>query len=144
MITEEEKVEIEKRLAFDFNKLSQFINDNDELSKITGASGLFALGVLVKLVFSIQQYHLKSTPFEKKLKGMHITSRDVTRIFSEAVEKVNQYTSQYTYKELREYIAENLLIGKKDIENMPSQEISFHFICGLELGGKFKTEKITN
>jgi CRISPR-associated protein Csh1 len=89
----------------------------------------------------MQQANLNSTPFEKKLKGLHITSRDVERIFIEAIEKVNQYSYQNTYKDLREYIAEKLSTNKKKISKMSNQEISFNFVCGLELGKKFKSLK---
>ena len=87
----------------------------------------------------MQQANLGSTPFEKKLKGMHITSRDVERIYTEAVEKINQYSYQNTYKDLREFIADKLSTHKKEIEKMSNQEISFNFVCGLELGRKFKS-----
>ncbi|TLF47037.1 TM1802 family CRISPR-associated protein [Maribacter aurantiacus] len=139
MVTEEEKEEISKKVSFDFEKLKRFISENEDFAKQDAQSGIFCLGVLVHLVFSMQQASLGSTPFEKKLKGLHITSRDVERLYTEAVEKVNQYSYQNTYKDLREYIAEKLRICKKEIAKMSNQEISFNFVCGLELGRKFKS-----
>lgn len=139
MITEEEKEEISKKVSFDFEKLQSFIADNQNLMQREASSGVFSLGVLVHLVFSMQQANLNSTPFEKKLKGLQITPKDVERIFKEAVEKINQYSYQNTYKELREFIAEKLIVNKQEIEKMSSQEISFNFVCGLELGRKFKS-----
>lgn len=139
MITEEEKEEISKKVSFDFEKLKRFLSENEEFITQEGASGIFGLGVLVHLVFSMQQANLGSTPFEKKLKGLHITPRDVERIYIEAVEKINQYSYQNTYKDLREFIAEKLKTNKKEISKMSNQEISFNFVCGLELGRKFKS-----
>lgn len=139
MVTEEEKEEIVKKVSFNFEKLNSFISENEDYSKHDSSAGIFSLGVLVHLVFSMQQANLNSTPFEKKLKGLHITSRDVERIFTEAVEKVNQYSYQNTYKELREFIADKLSTNKKEISKMSNQQISFNFVCGLELGKKFKS-----
>ncbi|MDO6437055.1 TM1802 family CRISPR-associated protein [Cyclobacterium sp. 1_MG-2023] len=139
MVTEEEKEEISKKVSFEFEKLKSFISENEDFVKRDASSGIFSLGVLVHLVFSMQQANLGSTPFEKKLKGLHITSRDVERIYTEAIEKVNQYSYQNTYKDLREFIAEKLRTNKKEITKMSNQEISFNFVCGLELGRKFKS-----
>lgn len=139
MITEEEKEEISKKVSFDFEKLKKFIEENSNFVKNDATTGIFGLGVLVHLVFSMQQANLNSTPFEKKLKGLQISAKDVERIYKEAVEKVNQYSYQNTYKELREFIAEKIMVNKYEIEKMSNQEISFNFVCGLELGRKFKS-----
>lgn len=139
MVTEEEKEEISEKVSFDFEKLKNFISENKDFLRQDSSSGIFSLGVLVHLVFSMQQASLGSTPFEKKLKGLHITSRDVERIYTEAIEKVNQYSYQTTYKDLRAFIADKLSNNKKEIEKMSNQEISFNFVCGLELGRKFKS-----
>lgn len=139
MITEEEKEEITKKVSFDFSKLETFISENKNFIKQDASAGIFSLGVLVHLVFSMQQANIGNTPFEKKLKGLQITAKDTERIFREAVEKINQYSFQNTYKELREFIAEKLIRNKMEIEKMSNQEISFNFVCGLELGRKFKS-----
>lgn len=139
MITEEEKEEISKKVSFDFEKLKNFIEENSSFVKNDATTGIFGLGVLVHLVFSMQQASLNSTPFEKKLKGLQLSAKDVERIYKEAVEKVNQYSYQNTYKELREFIAEKIMVNKYEIEKMSNQEISFNFVCGLELGRKFKS-----
>ena len=139
MITEEEKEEISRKVSFDFEKLKSFISENEDFVKKDASTGIFSLGVLVHLVFSMQQANLGSTPFEKKLKGLHITAMDVERIYIEAVEKINQYSYQNTYKDLREFIADKLSTNKKQIEKMSNQKISFNFVCGLELGKKFKS-----
>lgn len=139
MTTEEEKMEITKKVSFDFEKLKDFISENRNFIKQDASVGIFSLGVLVHLVFSMQQASIGNTPFEKKLKGLQLTAKDSERIFKEAVEKINQYSFQSTYKDLREFIAEKLIVNKLEIEKMSSQEISFQFVCGLELGRKFKS-----
>lgn len=141
MTTEEEKKEIVKKVSFNFLKLREFLDNNKAFIDDGPAETLFALGVLIRLVFNMQQASLHSTPFEKKLKGMQLSSRDVNRLFTEAVEKVNQYAYSYTYKDLRSFVAENLLEYGKQISQMPNQELSFNIVAGLELGSNFKSEK---
>lgn len=141
MNTEEEKKELEKKVSFGFGKLQDFLDSNKTFIDDEPAATLFSLGVLIRLVFNMQQASLKSTPFEKKLKGMQLSSRDVKRLYTEAVEKVNQYAYSNTYSDLRKYIAENLLNYGRQISQMSNQELSFNIAAGIELGGNFKTEK---
>ena len=67
MVTEEEKEEIRKKVSFDFEKLKSFMSENEDFVRKDASAGIFSLGVLVHLVFSMQQANLNSTPFEKKL-----------------------------------------------------------------------------
>lgn len=136
---DEEKEEIVEKAKFNFANLQTFMEQNPAFMKQAGSAGIFSLGVLVQLVFALQQAKLHSTPFESKLKGLHLTPKDVERIYREAVEKVNQYAYQSTYKELREFIAEQLIKHADQISNMTNNEISFNFVCGLEMGRKFKS-----
>ena len=136
-----EKNENKKKPSFDFDKLQDFLLENPSLAKSGASKGVFSLGVLVQLVFALQQYNLQSTPFKEKLKGLNMTPKDIERIFREAVEKIKQYEEppgDY-YKKLREYLAEYLLLYRAQINKMSNQEISFNFVCGLELGRKFKS-----
>lgn len=135
----DEKKEIEEKAKFDFKELQNFINENPGFAKSEASKGIFSLGVLVQLVFSLQYAKIRSTPFESKLKGLHLTPKDVNRIFVEAVEKVNQHAFQTTYQDLRKYIAGQLHTHRAEIEKMSNNEISFNFVCGLELGRKFKS-----
>ena len=141
MTTEEDKKENGKKSSFDFEKLKTFQKENKAFFDSETSKAIFALGVIVHLVFSIQQHNLGSTPFEKKLKGFQITPKDCKRIFVEATEKINQYHNRNTYKNLREFIAEKLIANEQDILRMPIQEISFNFVAGLELGKKFKSKQ---
>src|SRR5690606_6550594 len=136
MNTDEEVKEIEKEEVkkFDFEILNKFLENNQTFVSNEPAAVLFSLGVLVRLVFNIQQKKLNNTPFEKKLKGLQLSERDVNRIFTEAVEKINEYGKIYWYKDLREFISQKLIENKNEIEKMPNQEISFNFVAGLELG----------
>ncbi|GGE27215.1 TM1802 family CRISPR-associated protein [Psychroflexus planctonicus] len=139
MITEDDKKQTIKKVKFDFEKLSSFIENNSVFENKEATKGIFSLGVLVHLVYSMQLANLNNTPFEKKLKGLHLTPKDVKRIFNEAIEKVNQYAYQTTYKELREYISESLLTNYDYLKKMTDDEITFNFVCGIELGKKFKS-----
>lgn len=136
---DQEKNEIIQKAKFDFKELQKFLEVNPSFAKNEHSKGIFSLGVLVQLVFALQQAKINSTPFESKLKGLHLTPKDVNRIYIEAVEKVNQHAYQSTYRELREYIAEQLQLHQEEINKMSNNEISFNFVCGLELGRKFKS-----
>lgn len=142
MTQENESKKNNDRGSFDFDKLQEFMKNNPSLMKKEETKSIFSLGVLVHLVLALQMHFLQSSPFEDKLKGLNITAKDIDRIYKEAVEKIKQYEdprgSNY-YKELRQYLAESLLINKEKINKISNQEISFNFVCGLELGRKFKS-----
>ena len=142
--TEEEKQELQKKIAFDINKLKDFLNKNKEFIYANHIAGIFSLGVLVSLVFSMQQASIGNTPFEKKLRGLNLSANDLQRIFIDSISKINQYSSIYTYKNLRDLTTENFAVNFDKIKNLPNQEISFYFVSGLELGRKFKSEKIAS
>lgn len=143
--TEEEKQEILKKSSFDMKKLKDFLSENKEFIYANHVAGVFSLGVLVSLVFNMQQASIGNTPFEKKLKGLNLGTNDLQKIFIDSINKINQYSSDYTYKELREFITENFAVNIAKIKSLPNQEVSFYFVSGLELGRKFKSEKeVTN
>ena len=142
--TDEEKQELQKKIAFDINKLKDFLNKNKEFIYANHIAGIFSLGVLVSLVFSMQQASIGNTPFEKKLRGLNLSANDLQRIFIDSISKINQYSSIYTYKNLRDLTTENFAVNFDKIKNLPNQEISFYFVSGLELGRKFKSEKIAS
>lgn len=138
--TDEEEKQDSQKKTFDFEKLKAFLDANKDFFYSNQVAGVFALGVLVSLVFSLQYANLESTPFEKKLKGLHLSVTDLQRIYIDSISKINQYTSSSAYKELRELIAENFAANITKFTGLSNQEVSFYFVAGLELGRKFKSE----
>lgn len=138
---EAEKQNSQKKSARDIDKLRSFIESNNDFFYGSEVAGVFALGVLVSFVFSHQQASLGSTPFEKKLKGLNLSSPDLQKIYIDSIEKINQYASINAYRELREFIMETFTVNKAKITALTNQEVSFYFVAGIELGRKFKSEK---
>ena len=142
--TDEEKQELQKKISFDINKLKDFLNENKEFIYANHIAGIFSLGVLVSLVFNMQQKSIGNTPFEKKLRGLNLSGNDLQRIFIDSINKINQYTSIYAYKDLRGLITETFAVNFSKVKNLPNQEISFYFVSGLELGRKFKSLEVAS
>jgi CRISPR-associated protein Csh1 len=63
------------------------------------------------------------------------------RIYLDALTKISQYQSFYTYNNLKEFIANYYLLNSQEIKKMSNNELSFYFVAGVEFGGRFKTEK---
>ncbi len=139
--TEEERQTLRKKSTFDMEKLRAFLRENNEFVYDESVAGIFGLGVLVSLVFNMQNASIGSTPFEKKLKGFNLSASDLEKVYLEAIDKVNQYSGAYTYKQLREFVSENIAINKLKVAKMTNQERSFYFVTGLELGRKFRSDK---
>ena len=139
--TEEERRALRKKSTFDMDKLRKFLQENNAFIYDESVAGIFGLGVLVNLVFNMQNASIGSTPFEKKLKGFNLSASDLEKVYLEAIDKVNQYSGAYTYKQLREFISENFAINKGKVAKMTNQERSFYFVTGLELGRKFRSDK---
>ncbi len=139
--TEEEKKESSNVGHELLENLKSFLNRNKEFIYANHIAGIFSIGVLIRLVLDKQYIELKNTPFEKKLKGLNLSAKDIQKIFLEGLDKLNQYFSVYKYQELREYVTDNFSINFTEVKKMTNQEISFYFVSGLELGRKFKPEK---
>lgn len=133
------ELEEKTKKSFDMQKMLVFMNENQEFFKSDVIKGVFALGVMVKLIMNIQQYNLGSTPFQNKLKGHNLTAKNMIRLFNEGEEKVNQYLGIYAYQELREFIAEYMNLNKHKLEQLSSDEATFYMVTGVELAKKFKT-----
>lgn len=138
---EEDKQNHQNKAAFDIEKLTTFVNSNTDFFYGNEVVSIFALGILVSFVFSHQQASLGSTPFEKKLKGLNLSSTDLPRLCIESISKINQYTSIHAYKELRDLIIANFARHKAKITSLSNHEVSFYLVAGIELGRKFKSEK---
>jgi CRISPR-associated protein Csh1 len=62
----------------------------------------------------------------------------VNRIFTEAIEKLEQYDKNF-YRELQSDIAKLMITG--GLEDLSNDEISYFFTLGMTLNKQFKTKK---
>ena len=85
--TEEERKILRKKSTFDMEKLQGFLRENNEFIYDESVAGIFGLGVLVSLVFNMQNASIGSTPFEKKLKGFNLSASDLEKVYLEAIDK---------------------------------------------------------
>lgn len=133
----------EKKSAFDIEKLKQFVDDNKGFLDSDYKVGIFSVGILVRLLLSIQQVNLGNTPFEKKLRGYNLSAELLKNIYTEALNKISQYQGFYAYSNLREFIDHFFILNIYKVNRISNNELSFYFVAGLEFGNQFKNiEKI--
>jgi CRISPR-associated protein Csh1 len=128
--------------AFDLLKLQDFVRANPGFLDTEYKIGLFSVGILVRLLLNIQQAELSSTPFLNKLKGYNLNPEAIKTIYLEALNKLNQYTSFYAHKDLKEYINLHFNPSVYQLSKLSNNEVSFYFISGVEMGGMFKNETL--
>lgn len=133
--------------SFDREQLEEFIADNPEFFDQDYKKGVFAVGILVKLLLKIQGSQLNnSTPFDKKLKGLNINHEALSSIYMEALNKLSQYKFKgsnfhlQVYADLRNFISEYYTLQAFKLAKVSNNEISFYFVAGLEMGNKFRLE----
>ncbi len=99
---------------------------------------VFLTGVLTKKLLNIQYASGGSQPFYSRLNGLKLDSKHIRRIFAEAFNKLTEYNENYYYT-LEELIGEYMLGENSD--TMSNDEISFYFVLGMVMAGKFKESK---
>jgi CRISPR-associated protein Csh1 len=133
--------------SFDREQLEIFIAENPEFFDQNYKKGVFAVGILVKLLLKIQSSVLSNnTPFEKKLKGLNVNHESLSGIYVEALNKLSQYKYKgsnfhlQVYAGLRDFISEYYTLESHRLAKISNNEISFYFVAGLEMGNKFRLE----
>ncbi len=96
----------------------------------------FLMGVLCQFLLNIQYQERKATPFQKKLNGLKMSPKLLTKLYGEIINKLTEYGKNY-YTELEADIAK-LLIQDREI-NLSDDELSFLFALGMRLHKLFKT-----
>ena len=132
---------------FDRAQLETFVRDNPEFFDQDYKKGVFAVGILVRLLLNIQSVTLNgNTPFEKKLKGLNLNHEALIGIYVEALNKLSQFkygNSNFfiqVYIELREFISDHFTLEAHKLSKISNNELSFYFVAGLEMGTKFKLD----
>lgn len=149
MITQSQEAENKPAYSkkFDRAQLEAFIQKESAFFDQEYKKGVFAVGILVRLLFNIQARTLNgNTPFEKKLKGFHLNHESLTQIYVEALYKLSQITYRDTnfftsvYLDLREYISEHFTLNSHQLTRISNNELSFYFVAGFEMGNQFKVD----
>jgi CRISPR-associated protein Csh1 len=139
-VTEEKKPK-----SFNLEKFNEFVNQNrGSFFNSDIKVGIFAVGIFVRYLFDIQlrELHTDKAPFENRLRGYKLDPDHLIVIYIEAVDKIHKYLKKtYVYENLIDVITENFMVRKEDMYNMSNNELSFYFVAGIEMGGKFKIKK---
>lgn len=147
MVPEEsstEKPEEKFGRAFDETKFKQFVADNPQFLDDNYKVGVFAVGVLVRLLLNIQRRELDGgTPFEKKLKGYNLNPETLKKVYVEALAKLAQYRDYgKRYESLSQLISEYFILNSHRLPSISNNELSFYFVAGMEMSGRFRTEAL--
>ncbi|WP_338876715.1 TIGR02556 family CRISPR-associated protein [Spirosoma sp. SC4-14] len=136
-----EKPEDKYGRAFDETKFRQFVADNTNFLDDDYKVGIFAVGVLVRLLLNIQQRELGNTPFEKKLKGYNLNPETLKTIYLETMAKLAQYRDYgKRYDSLSQIISEYFTLNSHRLPAISNNELSFYFVAGIEMASRFRIE----
>ncbi len=125
------KEELESKVELFFETFKEFFETDVQRS-------IFLVGVLSQFLLNIQQRERGATPFRSKLKGMKMDGRDISTLFPEIIEKLEQYNSNY-YVPLEKLISKYLIsAGNFKYWNLPVDEMNFVFVLGMNLLKYFK------
>ncbi len=139
-LSEEDKKDSKRK--FDIAKYQTFIQENPGFLDSEIKEGVFSLGVLTRLLFNLQSANLGgNTPFEKKLKGFHLNSDSLLKIYWEVLNKISQYTSLHAYGDFKAIVADKFVRNAHRLKEISNNQLSFYFVAGIELGKQFNTEE---
>lgn len=120
-------------------KFITFFEEHKDFFDSSAKQSIFMLGVLTQFLLNIQYVDKNgATPFRNRLNGMKLNKELIPRIFSEVIEKLEEYGKNY-YKEIETDIAKLLIQG--GLEKLSNDEISFFFTLGMALNKDFKEIK---
>jgi CRISPR-associated protein Csh1 len=139
-----ETTNVTHQTSFNLEEFENFVKENQDFLDSEIKVGIFAVGVLVRFLFDIQNANLHNTPFESKLRGYKLNADLLMSVYTEALDKIQKYQNFYTYLELRDIINKNFTTQIKELNKLTNNEISFYFVAGLEMGKQFKHEKEDN
>lgn len=138
-LLDKEKKEVGGMTVERTEKNAVFVDFVDRYSQILDSDykkAVFLEGVLVDKLLNIQYKDRGSKPFYSRLNGLKLNEKLVKRIFTEAVNKLNEYDKNY-YKELESIIGMYMLSPN----GLTDDEISYFFVLGMILSKKFAGEK---
>jgi CRISPR-associated protein Csh1 len=147
-ITHDESLKKEGyRKSFDREQLEAFIRENADFFDKPYKQGVFAVGILVRLLLNVQYRTLNgNTPFQKKLKGLNLNHESLMAVYVEALSKLSQFKYKdrnffiQIYTDLRDFISDHFTLQSHAMSKISNNELSFYFVAGLEMGNKFRLE----
>ncbi|MGI6776506.1 MAG: TIGR02556 family CRISPR-associated protein [Acetivibrionales bacterium] len=116
-----------------FQKYLNFMDEYKDVFDSDFKRAVFLLGILVDRLLSIQYLERNSKPFYSRLNGLKLNEKLVRRIFTETLNKLNEYEKNHYYAGLEELISLYMLSGCELSDN----DISFYFALGMTLGKRF-------
>jgi CRISPR-associated protein Csh1 len=132
-----EKHKVQKEVKVDA-RYEEFFTEHQDFFDTNAKKSVFMTGVLARHLLDIQSLNRGATPFRKRLNGLKLNPALINRIFTEAIEKLEQYDQNY-YRELQSDIAQLMITG--GLEELSNDEISYLFTLGMSLNKQFKTKK---
>ncbi len=100
--------------------------------------GTFLLGCLIRLLMNVQAANLRSTPFEKEIKGLRLKKLDIAPLFSKTIAKLRDYGQGDTYRVFDELISDLCLRNRENSDLVSNDEVSAYLAFGLAQGRVFK------
>jgi CRISPR-associated protein Csh1 len=120
-------------------KIEDFLSVHSDILNSNPKILAFLEGVLAQKLLNIQKSETDgATPFMSRLNGLKINKKILMRIYSEAINKLEEYNKNY-YEQLEKMIADYVLIS--DLDDLSNDELSFYFVTGMNQAGKFTFDK---
>jgi len=117
-------------------KIGEFFSEHSNAFDTPEKKAVFLEGVLTRFLLDVQYMKRKETPFRKKLHGLKLNKKLIKRLFSEVIEKLEQYG--VSYPSLQSLVAEYFVKADENGWEISDEEVSYYFALGLNLGRKFK------
>lgn len=129
----------------------EILNEFPVASANHAVKGIILVGALCDMLLRIQSAGLKKAPgrmppFAKNLKGLRLKQADIISLLPKIENKLMEYSAFGKAKKLVAATASELLLKAPADWKLSSDEVSFYFACGMNLGQKIRdlAKKLTN
>ncbi|WP_045166000.1 TIGR02556 family CRISPR-associated protein [Caldicellulosiruptor naganoensis] len=129
----------------------EILNEFPVASANPAVKGIILVGALCDMLLRIQSAGLKKAPgkmppFAKNLKGLRLKQADIISLLPKIENKLMEYSAFGKAKKLVAATASDLLLKAPADWKLSSDEVSFYFACGMNLGQKIRdlAKKLTN
>lgn len=118
--------------------IEQFYKEHEAMLSRPFLFGAFLLGSLIRMVMQVQYVKLRSSPFEKELKGLRLKKADIPTLFSKTIAKLRDYEQGDSYRVLDELVSDLCLRDDAGGDQVTDEEVSAYLTFGLAQGRVFK------
>jgi len=140
----------EMNMSFE-TPFDEILNEFPVASANPAVKGIILVGALCDMLLRIQAAGLKKAPgrmppFAKNLKGLRLKQADIISLLPKIENKLMEYSAFGKAKKLVAATASELLLKAPADWKLSSDEVSFYFACGMNLGQKIRdlAKKLTN